>query len=196
VGACVVLGAAPIAHAQETACRFDIVGGGKVARIVDGRSFVLDDGREVRLAAIEVPGPDETHTNGAEAAKAALESILAGRTVELRNERPAQDRYGRTLAYVDVVDEGSVRPVAHGMLASGHARVAAEVGNTACAAELLSRERAARTAKLGLWSDPYYVVRGAERFEDLLAVRGHFTVVEGKVLSVRESGGTIYMMFY
>jgi hypothetical protein len=82
------------------------------------------------------------------------------------------------------------------MLASGHARVAAEVGNTACAAELMSRERAARIAKLGLWGDPpYYAVRGAERFEDLLADRGHFAVVDGKVLSVRESGGTIYMNF-
>ena len=27
------------------------------------------------------------------------------------------------------------------------------------------------------------------------AERGHFTVVEGKVLSVRESGGTIYLNF-
>jgi len=30
---------------------------------------------------------------------------------------------------------------------------------------------------------------------ELVAERGHFTVVEGKVLSVRESGGTIYMNF-
>jgi hypothetical protein len=81
------------------------------------------------------------------------------------------------------------------MIGSGHARVAADVGNTACAAELLSRERVARAAKLGLWGDPGYVVRGAERYQDLLAERGHFTVVEGKVLSVRESGGTIYMNF-
>ena len=29
----------------------------------------------------------------------------------------------------------------------------------------------------------------------ILAVRGHFAVVEGKVLSVRESGGTIYVNF-
>ena len=67
------------------------------------------------------------------------------------------------------------------MLARGYARVAADVGHAACAAELLSRERTARTAAEG----------GAE----LLAERGHFTVVEGKVLSVRESGGTIYMNF-
>jgi hypothetical protein len=36
---------------------------------------------------------------------------------------------------------------------------------------------------------------GAEGGAALLAERGQFTLVEGKVLSVRESGGTIYMNF-
>src|SRR5262245_55644480 len=38
-----------------TACRFEVAGTGKVRAITDGRSFILDDGREIRLAAIEVP---------------------------------------------------------------------------------------------------------------------------------------------
>jgi endonuclease YncB( thermonuclease family) len=180
------------AQAQELACRFNVVGTGKVARILDGRSFALDDGREVRLAGIEVPPPA---LDAADSARNALESMLSERAVALRNERAAQDRYGRLLAYVDIVTEGPSVAVAHAMIGSGHARVTADVGNTACAAELLSRERVARAAKLGLWGDPGYVVRGAERYQDLLAERGHFTVVEGKVLSVRESGGTIYMNF-
>ena len=85
------------------------------------------------------------------------------------------------------------------MLAAGFARVSAHVGeNTGgrpCADEMLAQERAARESKLGLWSEPYYAIRGAESFVELSAERGHFTVVEGKVLSVRESGGTIYMNF-
>ena len=48
------------------------------------------------------------------------------------------------------------------MEASGHARVAAQIGNSACAAELLSLEHAARTARLGLWRDPYYAVMAAD----------------------------------
>ena len=36
---------------------------------------------------------------------------------------------------------------------------------------------------------------GAESGAELVAERGLFTVVEGKVLSVRESGGTIYVNF-
>jgi micrococcal nuclease len=108
---------------------------------------------------------------------------------------PTFDRYGRTLAHVHVANEGRGRSVAHEMLALGYARVAALVGDRACAAEFLARERAARQAKLGLWGEPYYAIVGAESGAALLAERGHFTVVEGKVLSVRESGGTIYMNF-
>jgi endonuclease YncB( thermonuclease family) len=172
-----------------SACRFDLVATGKVATILDGRNFVFDDGREVRLAAVEVPplGP------AGAAAKSALETLLAGQAVELRQPAPATDRYGRTLAQVFLT--GTERSAGHEMLAQGFARVGAHVGNPACAAELLARERDARAAKLGLWADPYYVIVGAESGAELLAERGHFTVVEGKVLSVRESGGTIYMNF-
>jgi hypothetical protein len=60
---------------------------------------------------------------------------------------------------------------------------------------LLGKERTAREGKLGLWGEAYYAVTGAESFEELVAERGRFAVAEGKVLSVRESGGTIYMNF-
>ena len=40
------------------ACGGDEIARGTVRRILDGRTFVLDDGREVRLAAIEVPTLD------------------------------------------------------------------------------------------------------------------------------------------
>jgi endonuclease YncB( thermonuclease family) len=186
--------------ASASACQFETAGAGKVAAIIDGRSFVLEDGREVRLAGIEVPfppAPGETGPRAAagSAARSALDSILAGQSVELRQRAPALDRYGRTLAHAYVTNEGRGRSVAHEMLASGYARVAALVGDRACAAELLARERTARQAKLGLWGEPYYAILGAESGAALLAERGHFTVVEGKVLSVRESGGTIYMNF-
>src|SRR5262249_9204466 len=48
---------------------------------------------------------------------------------------------------------------------------------------------------LGLWGKPYYVVMAAESGAELAGERGCFTLVEGKVWSVRESGGTIYMNF-
>src|SRR4029077_4729760 len=50
-------------------------------------------------------------------------------------------------------------------------------------------------AKLGLWGDPRYLPKPAENLAQLAAERGRFTLVEGKVVSVRESGGTIYVNF-
>jgi endonuclease YncB( thermonuclease family) len=184
----------------STACRFEVAGTGKVRTVTDGRSFILEDGREIRLAAIEVPLPPGSGETGARAeaahaARAALASILAGRNVEFRRNGAAADRYGRTLALVYVIGDGSEQSVAHEMLARGFARVSAHVGDRPCADELLARERAARHAKLGLWSEPYYVIVAAASGAELVAERGHFTVVEGQVLSVRESGGTIYMNF-
>ena len=52
-------------------------------------------------------------------------------------------------------------------------------------------EQAARAAKLGLWGEPYYVINKAEDPAGVLKSRGRFALVEGKVESVRESGGTI-----
>ena len=62
-------------------------------------------------------------------------------------------------------------------------------------AELRTAERAARMAKLGLWADPRYFSHAAENPGEIAAERGRFTLVEGKVVSVRESGGTIYVNF-
>jgi endonuclease YncB( thermonuclease family) len=55
---------------------------GTVSRVIDGRTFVLDDERKVRLAAIEVPplsSPQEPGTApGGTAARDALAALLAG----------------------------------------------------------------------------------------------------------------------
>jgi endonuclease YncB( thermonuclease family) len=186
--------------AAASACRFEAAGTGKVRAIIDGRSFALDDGREIRLAAIEVPFPPRSGESGTAAAagasaRAALASILADQTVELRQSIATPDRYGRMLAFVYVERDGAQRSAVHEMLGRGFARVSAHVGDRACADELLTQEQTARQAKLGLWSEPYYVILGADSTAELVAERGHFTVVEGKVSSIRESGGTIYVNF-
>ena len=191
--------AAPAATAKPSAtCQFPVTGTGRVTAVHDGRSFSLDDGREVRLAAVETPlapAPDDAGSADAPAAaKAALEQLVLAQTVELHWRAPATDRYGRIIAYVTVPSLADPS-VAHALVARGFARVAAAVDDPACAAELLSRERVARTRKLGLWGEPDYAIMGAENGADLLGRQGHFAVIEGKVLSVRESGGTIYMNF-
>jgi endonuclease YncB( thermonuclease family) len=189
-----------VASAQPaTSCGGDTIAAGKPGRILDGRTFLLDENREIRLAAIEVPRiPQAQERNAAVAGLAArdqLAAVLAGADIVLKGTDPSSDRYGRVLAFAFVTRNGVERSAQAEMLAAGYALVAARVGNRDCAAGLLAHENVARKAKLGLWGDPYYVMRQAENPTEVLADRGHFALVEGKVLSVRTSGATIYVNF-
>ncbi|HEY7243892.1 MAG TPA: thermonuclease family protein [Xanthobacteraceae bacterium] len=188
-----------LASAPPT-CHLDVLGSASVRAVVDGRSFLLEDGREIRLAGIEVPLPPLPGETGARAeagasARAALQQMLAGQAVELRHELPAADRYGRILAQAYFTTDGKEKSAAHEMVAAGFARVSARVGGMGCATALLAREREARQRKVGLWADAYYSIVGTENHAGLVARRGQFTVAEGKVVTVRESGGTIYVNF-
>ena len=75
------------------------------------------------------------------------------------------------------------------------ARVAARIGDKACADILLRSERVARAARRGLWADPNFAPLRPENLDRIAAAQGQFALVEGKVLSVRESGATIYLNF-
>jgi endonuclease YncB( thermonuclease family) len=201
LAACGIVGGGSGADAQERpqaagACGAEVIARGTAKRALDGRTFVLDDGREVRLAAIEVPPfpAEEGAAPGGAAARDALAVALGDADVVLKQAEPQKtDRYGRLLAFAFA--DGSQRPLQADLVAQGFARVASRVGGRACALELLSRERAARSAKLGLWAFSYYDSRNAENPADVLAEQGRFAVVEGKVVSVRESGATIYVNF-
>ena len=106
-----LLGATP---AIATGCAFEPQGEGRVAAVIDARTFRLDDGREVRLIGIEPAVPDKTK------ATAALSAIIAGRDVTLHLRRD--------LGVVDVKLGFAVGPVAvvlqerGGELAEGAAR--------------------------------------------------------------------------
>lgn len=201
--------AAPKKPAAPAACTHEPVASGTAERVVDGRSFVLADGREVRLAGIEVPslpnrtgadsppaaGPDRPSENTGVAATAALRALLMGHEVVLMGAKSETDRYGRLLADAAVKDDAATGSVTKTLVSQGLARVAAHPSTAACRAELQAAERAARAAKLGLWADPRYFPRAAEDVAGISAERGQFMLVEGKVVSVRESGGTIYVNF-
>jgi endonuclease YncB( thermonuclease family) len=174
------------APAQEIRCAFEDAGTGTVRAVLDGRTLALTDGREVRLAAIEAPDAEP-------AGRLALEKMLGGRAVTLKRLGESKDRHGRLLAHVFAQDDA--RSIQQALLAAGHARVAARVGDMACARQLLGTEQAARAAGLGLWSGAAYAPRQVDDPAAVLAERGRFTLVEGKVVSVRESGGTVYVNF-
>jgi endonuclease YncB( thermonuclease family) len=172
---------------------------GRAARVVDGKSFLLADGREVRLAAVEtvmpVPGDeDEARVAAASAARTALEMLVLQRDVALR-AAAASDRYGRLIAYAFVAGPAGDTLVQRELVAAGQAVVSPVALAAGCRAQLRDAERAARTAKLGLWGEPYAIVKPADDAADVLAEQGRFAVVSGRVLTVRESGGMVYVNF-
>jgi endonuclease YncB( thermonuclease family) len=204
-GAFVIMAGCVCASAQEqpspqaAACGGETIANGAASRFLDGRTFVLDDGREVRLAAIEVPLLPSEETGaapGGAAARDALAALIGTSPIELKQAEPQKtDRYGRLVAYAFTARDGVEHSVQADLIGAGLARVGARVGTRACAVELLRRESAAHRAKLGLWANSYYESLNAENPADVLAKQGHFALVEGQVVSVRESGATIYVNF-
>ena len=184
-GATIALCSLVIVAAAEPAaagCKFASQGEGRVAQVIDARSFRLEDGREVRLAGIE---PVTGNIS-------ALSAILAGKDVTLSGDDDAPDRYGRQPAFAYLAPSDS--SVQEQLLAQGAALVSSTVLDRDCAAVLTAAETAARQAKQGTWAQPT-AIKNAESPDDILAGIGRFMVVEGKVLSVRQAGATTYLNF-
>jgi len=184
-GLSIALSASP---AFAGGCAFEPQGEGRVAAVIDARSFRLADGREIRLAGIE---PAVSATTG-RARTAALSAIIAGHDVTLRGQDDGPDRYGRQVAFVFLAaSENLVQGL---LLSQGEVLLSADVTDKDCAAALVAAEAEARQAKRGTWADAS-VIKNAESPDDILTGIGRFTVVEGKVLSVRQAGATTYLNF-
>jgi endonuclease YncB( thermonuclease family) len=172
----------PSDRAMAAPCLFEQIGEGRVVEINDARSFRLDDGREIRLAGIEAHGSD----------KQALSALLTGQEVTLHGTDDAPDRYGRQVAFVFLA--ASEVPVQSLLLAQGQALASTSAIEKDCALALAAAETEARRAHKGIWNDSN-VIKNAESSGDILAGIGRFTIVEGKVLSVRQAGATTYLNF-
>jgi endonuclease YncB( thermonuclease family) len=182
----IVLAVALVNPAHAGGCAFEPQGEGRVAAVIDARTLRLEDGREVVLAGIEPIAPEHAKRT------AALAAIAAGHDVTLSGEDDTPDRYGRQPAFVFIA--GSDTPVQAQLLAQGEAMVSATVTHKDCAAVLTAAEAEARQARRGTWADPS-AIKNTESPGDILAGVGRYTVVEGKVLSVRQAGATTYLNF-
>jgi endonuclease YncB( thermonuclease family) len=168
--------------ATASECTLERQGEGRVAAVVDPRSFRLDDGREIRLAGIE----------GSEFGRAALAAMVVGHDVTLHGDDDSPDRYGRQSAIVFVA--GAERSVQSELLRRGEALASIDITDKNCAAALTAAERAGRDARLGIWAERS-AIKNAESSGDILAEVGRFAVVEGRVLSVRQAGAITYLNF-
>jgi endonuclease YncB( thermonuclease family) len=175
--------AAAFQAAAGQPCKLADLGTARAAAVRDGRTLTLADGRVLRLKGIEV-------STGADAA---LKDLVAGKPLRLKKIGEARDRYGRLEAFAfPGTAEKSLQEM---LLAQGLARVSGRVGSEPCAEILLTAESVARAAKRGIWTDPNSAPLRAENLTGIRSLAGHFALVEGKVLSVHTSGGTIYLNF-
>ena len=174
------------AKAQDAVCKLTPAGSATVAAVRDGRSLALADGRELKLAGIEAVAGSED----------ALRSIVDDQPLRLEWLGQENDRYGSLVGFAYLPE--ARQSLQEALLLQGHALVSGRIGDKVCADSLFAAERAARTARRGLWAvgaDPNFAPLSAENLAGLESARGHFALVEGKVLSVRESGAIVYMNF-
>lgn len=186
IGFLLLSGAAP---------RFETGERGVVTTIIDGDSFVLDSGLEVRLAQVEAPRVRPGDTWGPQAS-AALERMIKGKQVELRYSGLRRDRRGRAIAQVFVPQSGGREDlwVQTELLRAGIARVHTYADNRAAIGEMWGAERQARRAGRGVWSAPAYQVRFATP-KALQGGVGSFQLAEGRVESASQRGKVIMLNF-
>ena len=176
-----------------------------VARVSDGETLILDDGREVRLAGVLAP-----HARDAGAAAgqwpaeleaiAELSRLVLGKPVRLGYGKLREDRFGRRIAQVFVVDEDATSDktgtwVQGDLLLAGLARAAALPLAGECLDELLAHESVARRSEIGLWAlKPYQPVE-ASGAALLMKLRSTFQIVRGMVAAVSRTRTAIYLNF-
>jgi endonuclease YncB( thermonuclease family) len=168
-------------------CAPEPQGDGRVAAVIDARTLRLDDGRAIRLS-----GLAPLHGKDAEQAAAALAAIVIGRAVSLHGYDDAPDRYGRQRAWV--FREGDADPLQATLIAAGAGIRDGAPSEPECHRSLESAENAARQARLGLWGASNFP-KSAESPDDISTEIGHFSVIEGRVRSVRQAGGVTYLNF-
>lgn len=164
-----------------------------VARVADGETLLLDDGRRLRLVGALAPrAGDVGAATGTwppeDEARATLTTLVEGRSVALWHDRRQSDRYGQLLAHVTIGGDW----LQGTLVARGLARAYGRPGTDACAEALAKLERRAREGGLGLWANAAYRVRLASR-SDWARTGGSFQVVSGTVRRVSRGTGEVYL---
>lgn len=171
-----------------------------VARVIDGETVALDDGRELRLAGIQAPRAQDAGAQlGAwpleEASRIALAELILGKQVQIAFGASKVDRYGRLIGHLFAMRDGVRQWIEGELLGRGLARVMVLPGDGACLSELLAHERLARTDNTGVWQVTIYAPKDAFQTAALLSVRSTFQIVRGRIASVGRTKSAVYLNF-
>lgn len=150
-----------------------------VAKVADGDTLILRDGRTVRLIGINTPERETPERPGeplADTAKARLIALTDGVAVRVQPGREPRDPHGRDLASVFLPDGREVGAI---LVAEGLAFAIAIPPNIEHLPALQAAEAKARRARLGVWALPFYAPVPAAAIEE--SWRGRFKRIVGRV---------------
>ena len=179
----------PAPHSEAAACPAREAGERvKVVYVYDGDTLKLSDGRRVRLIGINTPELRHDQPGKqpfAAEAKAALQALTDrnNRTLLLQYGEEHRDHYGRLLAHAFLENGDNV---AVHLLQAGLATALVVPPNTWAQDCYRQQENAARIERRGIWGHPRYQVQDSRSLP--ASTRG-FSLVHGRVLRVRKSGG-------
>jgi micrococcal nuclease len=149
-----------VAQQQENLTKKFNLEAATVARVVDGDTFELTDGRKVRLIGVNTPeSTTRTELYGKEASNY-TSSKLAGKTVWLQKDVSETDRYGRLLRIVwlqiptDDMNESEIRTKMFNadLVLNGYAEPSTYPPDVKYADYFRKFAREAREANKGLWA--------------------------------------------
>lgn len=166
----------PVGRGSEVVSRF----------VIDGDTLQLVDGRRVRLLGIDTPEigrRGEPSEPFAQAARKRLEALVSKPGMRMHVGEAPRDRYGRTLAHLFAADGSNIEAQ---LLEEGLGFALVVPPNDRMADCHGVAERRARSADRGVWSrspiTPASVVK-----------TGGFSVISGKIASVSEGGGYLWL---
>jgi endonuclease YncB( thermonuclease family)/ribosomal protein S17 len=156
-----------------------------VDHVLDGDTFTTKQGEKIRLLGINTPeirhdtSPAQPFGN---AAKKALQRLIAGKQVRLTFDQEKKDRYGRTLAHVYLKDGLWVNAE---LVRLGLAHVYTFVPNISAAKKLIHIEQKAIEAKRGMWVDKRWKVLTSKELSQ--KILGQFRLIHGILIKVDKS---------
>lgn len=158
-----------------------------VARVVDGDTVVLEDGRRVRLAGVDAPETGREAEAGGEEARLAVERLLGAGSGVVELEARGRDRFGRVLGRLLLPGGRDLGAV---LVRTGRAEVFFHAPPDLVSA-YLPLEIEARRAGRGIWNDlPVLAPRQAS-----IRSTGTLLCVEGRVDRVRRVKGHRFLDF-
>ena len=164
---------------------------GKAQHIISGDSFILEDGRRIRLTGMDAPRMaigDAVAQPLSATAKHLLHDLIAEQ--ELSFVAASPDRFGRLRAHVLV---GSEKKWLQGeMLKRGMGRVRIWSDDDNRITKMLAIEEQSRNKKTGIWARGFYAIRTPQT---VTSSRGSFQIVEGEIVDAASTRKMNYLNF-